>query len=82
MKYNPRLNAIVMPISELDNAYYLIMFALKQLRIAAGLPLTKYDREGMLTPHDHAAITILQLGANIGLDVDPHDHNKLDLTDA
>ncbi len=83
MKYNPRLKALVVTTGEMDQTYYLIMYALKQMRECAGLPLEKYEREGGLTEHDHAAISIVELGVNLGIDfeVTPHSHNKLDLTD-
>lgn len=82
MKYNPRLKALVVTPSEMDQTYYLIMFALKQMRESAGLPLAAYKRDGCLTEHDHAAIAIIELGTNLGIDFDvtPHNHNKLDLT--
>ena len=83
MKYNPRLKALVVSPSDMDQTYYLIMHALKQMRLSAGLPLEKYQREGSLTEHDHAAIAIVELGTNLGIDfeVTPHNHNKLDLSD-
>lgn len=83
MKYNPKLKALVVTTGEMDQTYFLIMYALKQMRLSAGLPLEKYEREGGLTEHDHAAIAIVELGANLGIDFDvtPHNHNKLDLSD-
>lgn len=83
MKYNPRLKALVVTTGEIEQTYYLIMYALKQMRESAGLPLEKYERDGCLTEHDHAAIAIVELGINLGIDFDvtPHNHNKLDLTD-
>lgn len=81
MKYNPRLKALVISTKEMDQTFYLIMYALKNMRKSAGLPLDKYDREGPLTDHDHAAIAIVELGINMGIDfeVTPHNHNKIDL---
>lgn len=83
MKYNPRLKAMVVTTGEMDQTYYLIMYALKHMRESAGLPFEKYERDGCLTEHDHAAIAIVELGINLGIDfdVEPHNHNKLDLTD-
>jgi hypothetical protein len=83
VKYNPRLKALVVTPGEMNQTYYLIMYALKQMRESAGLPLDKYDRDGCLTEHDHAAIAIVELGINLGIDFDvtPHSHNRLDLTD-
>lgn len=83
MKYNPRLKALVVSPSDMDRTYYLIMFALKQMRLSAGLPLEKYKREGALSEHDYAAMALVELGTNLGIDFDvtPPNHNKLDLTD-
>lgn len=83
MKYNPRLKALVIPVADVDRTYFLIMYALKQMREAAGIPLAKYEREGPLTAHDLAAIAILELGTNLGIDFDvtPHNHNKIDLSE-
>lgn len=83
MKYNPRLKALVVTPGEMDHTYHLIMYALKNMRESAGLPLGKYESDGPLTSHDFAAISIVELGINLGIDFDvtPHNHNKLDLTD-
>jgi len=83
MKYNPRLKALVVTTGEMDQTFYLIMYSLKAMRESAGLPLTKYERDGVLNDHDHAAIAIIELGINLGIDFDvtPHNHNKLDLSD-
>ena len=83
MKYNPRLKALVVSTGELDHTYFLINHALKCLRESAGLPLSKYRREGPLTPHDHAAMALIELGMNLGIDFDvtPHNHNRIDLSD-
>lgn len=83
MKYNPKLKALVISTTDLDRTYFLIMYALKHMRLSAGLPLEKYERESCLTEHDHAAIAIMELGTDLGIqfDVTPHNHNKLDLSD-
>ena len=83
MKYNPKLKALVVTPAEMNQTYYLIMYALRQMRESAGLCLCKYERDGCLTEHDHAAIAIVELGINLGIDFDvtPHNHNKLDLSD-
>ncbi len=83
MKYNPKLKALVVTPAEMDQTYYLIMYALRKMRESAGLSLGKYKRDGCLTEHDHAAIAIVELGINLGIDFDvtPHNHNKLDLSD-
>jgi len=83
MKYNPKLKALVISTEEMDQTYFLIMYALKQMRLSAGLTLDKYESEGCLTEHDHAAIAIIELGIKLGLtfDVTPHNHNKLDMRD-
>lgn len=82
MRYSPKLKALIVSTKELDKTYYLIMFALKQMRLSAGLPLAKFERGGPLTEHDHAAIAIIELGMDLGIDFDvtPHQHNDLDLT--
>ena len=83
MKYNPRLKALVVTTQEMDQTYFLIMYALKNMRESAGLPLTPYVKDGPLKDHDHAAIAIVELGINLGIDFDvtPHNHNKLDLSE-
>ena len=83
MQYNPRLKKLVISPSDLDQTYYLIMYALKSMRESAGLPLSKYERSGPLSEHDSAAIAIVELGINLGIDFDvtPHNHNKIDLTE-
>lgn len=83
MKYNPKLKALVIKPDDLDRAYYLIMYSLKKMREGAGLPLSRYEKDGPLEAHDFAAIALMEAGECIGIDfeVTPHNHNKLDLTD-
>ena len=81
MKYNAALDALLITTEDAKMGYYLIMYALKKMRESAGLTLDKYEREGMLTEHDSAAIAIIEVAEKMGLHipVTPHNHNKLDL---
>lgn len=83
MKYDPKLNRLVHCTGDLQNVYNLLMYSLKHLRESAGLPLDKYEREGPLTSHDHAAIAIVEAINELGvhLEITPHQHNQLDLRD-
>lgn len=83
MRYNPRLKKLVISPSDLDQAYFLIMYALKSMRQSAKLPLEKHEKSRRLTAHDSAAMAIIEVGMNIGIDfeVTPQNHNKLDLTE-
>ena len=54
-----------------------------QLYPGRGLPLTPYEREpGQTNDIDHAASAIIDLGNNLGMEMEVtgRNHNKLDLT--
>jgi len=81
MKYDPKLNRLVVPTDDLQHVYFLMMYSLKHLRECAGLPLDKYERSGMMDSHDYAATSIVEAMIKLGvhLGITPHEHNKLDL---
>lgn len=81
MKYDPKLDMLLISTTEAQNAYFLILYTLKHMRLSAGLPLDKYDRSGMMSDHDHAAVALLEVAETLGINVgvSRHDHNRLDL---
>lgn len=83
MKYNPKKKSIIIPIGDVESVSYSILHALKKMRVIAGLPLTPFEKSGALTDHDHAAIAILDVAVALGLDLEvtPHNHSRLDLSD-
>lgn len=83
MKYNPKKKALMVPVADAEQVHFLLTYALRNLRKLADLPLTPYQTGGPLTPHDSAAIAIIEMAERLGLDfeVTPHNHNKLDLSE-
>jgi hypothetical protein len=56
-------------------------YALKNVRKAAGLPLDKYQRDGALTPADHAQKGIIEGAKALGIDLGADWGNEIDLRD-
>lgn len=83
MKYNPKKKALMVPLADAEHVHFLMLHTLKKLRQLAELPLTPFEKSGLLNNHDHAAIAVVEMAERLGLDfeVTPHNHNKLDLSD-
>lgn len=79
MKYDPLKNKITITTEEAQMAAGCLMYALRSIRESAGLPLDKYERDGMLEPADHAQRGILEAAKYLGMDLGAEWGNELDL---
>jgi hypothetical protein len=79
MKYDPLKNRIVITPEEAQMAAGYLMYALRNIREAAGLPLDKHERSGCLEPADHAQRGILEAAKALGMDLGAEWGNELDL---
>ena len=81
MKYNPSLDAAVIPMDELKSIGTLLLDALVEIRNAYELPLDKYERSGPLTRSDHAQKGIIEIGDRLGIELGARWGNEIDLRD-
>jgi hypothetical protein len=58
-----------------------LRFAIKQIRLTAGLPLEPYARDSALTPADHAQKAIIDAAAAVGIDLGARWGSELDVRD-
>lgn len=79
MKYDPFKNTITITPEEAQRAAHLMIYALRNIREMAGLPLDKHERPGMLEPVDHAQRGILDAAKALGMDLGAEWGNELDL---
>jgi hypothetical protein len=79
MKYDPLKNKIIITTEEAKMAAGCLMYALRNIREASGLPLDKYEKQGLLEPVDHAQRGILEAAKYLGMDLGAEWGNDLDL---
>lgn len=79
MTYNPKTNTLRVRPEDMQRAYDSLMWSLKNIRLAAGLPLDRYDRPGPLEAVDFAQKGILEAAEALGIEIDGRWGNELDL---
>jgi hypothetical protein len=79
MKYDPMRKSFTITGDDLHNASNALISALRHIRETAGLPLDKYEREGLLTAADHAQKDLLDAAAILGIDFGVRWGNELDV---
>jgi hypothetical protein len=55
--------------------------ALCAIRELAGLPLTRYERNGALTSADHAQRAVIEGAESVGIDLGGRYGNEIDVSD-
>lgn len=80
VKYNSKSNCMVVDLSSLKMAQLSLLFAIKQIRIMANLPLDKHTRN-VLEPSDYAQRAIIQAAEAIGIDMGAEWGEQLDVRD-
>lgn len=81
MMYNPKSKSIEIPQNALDMVYHELLYAIRNIRQLAGLPLDKYKKEPGegFTPADLAQISILNAAKAIGIDMGAQRGEQLDV---
>lgn len=79
--YHAPSKGFTIDLSDLTSATYDLFYSLKNIRELAGLPMTKYEREGFLTKADHAQKGIIDAAKALGIDLGASWGNEIDLTD-
>ncbi len=79
MNYNPIKKCLEIPVENAQEVYFLLLYALKHIRIVAGLTLDKYEKDGALENVDHAQKAVIDLAISLGIDLGVKWGNELDL---
>ena len=82
MRYSAIHKQLIIDQKELEIAAEEFRWALKNARTMAGLPLTKYKSNGILTDADHLQRAILQGAKRLGIDFGTEWGNEIDLSEA
>ena len=81
MKYHAQSKQFTIPKDNLDSIYYSLIYAIRHIRTIAGLPMTRYKREGCLSDADHAQKGILDAAKAIGIDMGAEWGEQLDVSE-
>lgn len=82
MQYHAPTGKFVLVQDGLKSCADGLLFAIKQIRLTAGLPLEPYARDtAALTPADHAQKAIIDAAAAVGIDLGARWGNELDVRD-
>jgi hypothetical protein len=70
MMYHAPTGRLALPVEDLKRSSHHLLWALKNIREASGLPLDRYTREhGPLTPADFAQIAVIEAAEVLGIDL-------------
>jgi hypothetical protein len=81
MKYIAKSKSFTITEKELQLATYSLLWAIKNIRELANLPLDKYERKGPLESADFAQKGILDAASAIGIDLGAEWGEQLDVRD-
>lgn len=81
MKYDPINKKISITPEEAQTATYSLLYAMRNIRQLAGLPLEPYKQDGPLKPEDHAQKGIIDAAKQLGFELGPEWGNQYDLRD-
>ena len=79
MTYDPKTKTLRVTPESMERAYHDLMWAMKNIREAFGLPLDKYEKPGQLEAPDFAMKGILDAAEALGIEMDARWGNELDL---
>ena len=79
MKYHAPTKGYLIDKDALEFVALSIPYVIKQIRISAGLPLDRYERNGLLTPEDHAMRGVLEIADRLGIEIGVRWGNELDV---
>lgn len=80
MKFHAPTGQFTVEADKLKFSAMCFMHALRGIRELAGLPLTRYEREGILTRADHAQRAVIEGAENIGIDLGGRWGNEIDVS--
>lgn len=82
MNYHAQSRQFTVSHKDIQMAADSFIYAIRNIRLAAGLPLTRYKREGgMLEDHDHAMKGIIDGAKALGIDLGAEWGEDLDVSE-
>lgn len=81
MRFHAPSGGFILAAEELRRASDNARYALRNIRRAAGLPLTPYPDPVCLTPAEHAQRGVLDAMKSVGVDMGAEWGHQLDLTE-
>lgn len=80
MRFHAPTQRFTVSHQDLTAAVHSMQYAIRNIRELAGLPMTRYSREGPLTPADHAQKGIIDAAKSLGIDMGAEWGNELDVS--
>lgn len=80
MKYHAPTGQFTVSQMDLESAAHGFIYAIRNIRDLAGLPHSKYKRDGSLTPADHAQKGIIDAAKSLGIDLGAEWGEDLDVS--
>jgi hypothetical protein len=77
--YDPLRKVFQIPTDDMGFVGRHLLYAMREIRTVAGLPLDKYERTGLLQPADHAQRALIEVAERLGLDLGARWGNEIDL---
>lgn len=81
MKYHAPTRQFTIPREQIERAAYLLLWAIKEVRLCAGLDLKGYSIEGPMENPHFAEDAILEAAQTLGIDLGSESPGKLDVSD-
>jgi len=81
MKYHAPTGEFTVSKSDIEMAAHSFIYSIRNIREAAGLPMTKYKREGPLEAADHAQKGLIDAAKYIGIDLGAEWGEDLDVSE-
>ena len=79
MTFDAKKNALVIPAQDMVRAQYLLLHAMKKVRVIAKRPLEPHERPGVMDDFDFAQMNILDAGKAMGLEMGGDFPEQIDL---
>lgn len=80
MNYHAPTKQFTVAVKDLEHAAGSLRYAMRHIRLMAGLPMTPHKRDGALTSADHAQKGILDAAKALGLDMGAEWGEMIDLS--
>lgn len=80
MKFHAPTGQFTLEAEKFKFAAICFMHALRSIRELAGLPLVRYERNGMLTRADHAQRAVIEGAEALGIDLGARWGNEIDVS--
>ena len=79
MKYSAQAHQFTLEVKDFEFIAMNLLYAIKQIRLATGQPLDRYDQEGALTRPDFAMRAVIEVANLLDIDLGSQWGNELDV---